>query len=955
MDELRGLRAVCVRGAGDDSGFDALLAAASRDLGWQVETLRPDMSRFCGKQAFEADDAAVAAVDDLISECERASGVPAGRILLAGDRDLGRGFSAPDILSAESALARNVLADPAEPFRILRQMFAYARETIVRSKPDLVLFGGRADSWYFVFQLVARQMGLPALALRGSRLWDGRCYWTNDLGGLNLAARATAAEKGTAHAVVSAQAQNHIAQSRNGRDSSSNSVADTGRYIYVGLKPDPSSAPDNQSPFWSNQFYLAELACTCVPAGYQLLVQEHPDNAGRRPARFYRDLARLPNLVLIDASEDARKYIADAALVVTDDGFAGWLGLLFGRPVISLADSFYSGAGLDHRVRNPEQLAAAVVDILSSARARDTAQDQRKLGWLLDAEWETSAPIAGNPVEALGLLQEELRRPTQPAAKAGAPAPGWRIETSASYRGNISLASLEGRRVLAVLPLGNKDLGKYLTGLMSAGKERFGWTVSVLSSTSDTRHFAKLVAPKGEIFVQPPLLHEAEWESDPASVRKTDLAIREAETRIGLPLGRVILAAGHSIGRAYSAPYQYFNRYPMLLRVVRDNREPLRIARRLFRFVDDMLERNKPDFLFFFHWGTPLNLLTWLTAKRRGIPCVVLRPSKIRHDHAFLTADHLMWNTQAAELSYSKIKAKAAVSEAAKEKVRSFQNKPVMIGHIARKWSNRMNLGFVRWHKQYVRIALSQFMNRLRGQDRSTVEGMFARAARYYRTLFLSWHQQRVFTTFDPPALAEMKYVYFPMHKEAEFAQTLQATTWHDQRQTIRAIASALPFGYRLLVREHRMNYGRRRTHAYRELAQLPNITLIDPFDSQFKYLQNADLIVTENGSSGWEALLMKRRTLLLAERTFYEGCGLGTTVAEPDRVQATVVDLLSKPPVGDEQAYDHALAAMIDAEFESTFPMKPDGFDDALDAFAALLAPQRDNTREPRAAMGGA
>jgi hypothetical protein len=198
-----------------------------------------------------------------------------------------------------------------------------------------------------------------------------------------------------------------------------------------------------------------------------------------------------------------------------------------------------------------------------------------------------------------------------------------------------------------------------------------------------------------------------------------------------------------------------------------------------------------------------------------------------------------------------------------------------------------------------------------------------------------------------------MKFVYFPMHKEAEMAQTLQATAWHDQRQTIRMLAGALPFGYRLLVREHRMNYGRRRTHAYRELAQLPNVTLIDPFDTQFKYLQNANLIVTENGSSGWEALLMKRPTLLLAGRTFYEGSGLGTTVTDPDRLQATVVDLLSKPPAPDGHAYDHALAAMIDAEFESTFPMKPESFGEALDAFEALLARKSDSAREPHAAAG--
>ncbi len=113
-----------------------------------------------------------------------------------------------------------------------------------------------------------------------------------------------------------------------------------------------------------------------------------------------------------------------------------------------------------------------------------------------------------------------------------------------------------------------------------------------------------------------------------------------------------------------------------------------------------------------------------------------------------------------------------------------------------------------------------------------------------------------------------MKYVYLPLHKDAEFAQTFQATTWHDQRNTVRVLASMLPAGYRLLVREHRMNSGFRPTRGYRELLNLPNVVLLDPHDSQFKYLRYADLVVTENGSSGWEGLVLGRRVLLLS-RTF--------------------------------------------------------------------------------------
>ncbi len=168
---------------------------------------------------------------------------------------------------------------------------------------------------------------------------------------------------------------------------------------------------------------------------------------------------------------------------------------------------------------------------------------------------------------------------------------------------------------------------------------------------------------------------------------------------------------------------------------------------------------------------------------------------------------------------------------------------------------------------------MRELLNTSRGQDRALREPPIGLFTRYYRSLFMTWYHQRFMHTVDDAALAKMKYVYFPMHKEAELAQTFQATLWHDQRNTIRVLASTLPAGYRLLVREHRFNFGQRPNQFYRDMASIPNLLMIDPFDSQFKYLRNADLIVTENGSSGWEGLLLNRRVITLAD-TFYDGAG---------------------------------------------------------------------------------
>ena len=179
------------------------------------------------------------------------------------------------------------------------------------------------------------------------------------------------------------------------------------RYLYVAMHKDPEQALNGQAPFWSNQYNTMALLCSVLPAGYKLLVREHRRNAGRRPTRFYRDLSRLPSVVLVDAFDDQFKYITNADLIVTENGSTGWEGLLLGRRVITLADNFYQAAGLARRVREPEELAATVVEMLQQQPVKDAAAHDQALGWVLDAEWETTVPLDEDDA-ALDLLAEML-------------------------------------------------------------------------------------------------------------------------------------------------------------------------------------------------------------------------------------------------------------------------------------------------------------------------------------------------------------------------------------------------------------------------------------------------------------------------------------------------------------------------------------------------------------------
>lgn len=507
------------------------------------------------------------------------------------------------------------------------------------------------------------------------------------------------------------------------------------------------------------------------------------------------------------------------------------------------------------------------------------------------------------------------------------------------YRRQMDGAALNGRRVLAILPLSRKEKTKYVFDILEMAKARWNWHIDVICQNIDKRPFDDLVAPSGKHYSPPHLLKVAEWEHDPNATAAVDRCIHEAEILTKLPFGRVVLAGGHSIGRAYNAPFRAQPRYRIVQKTFADNLEPFRIVRRLFRFADETLAAANPAFVIAFDWATPLHFSMWLAATRRGIPCVAIRNSKINHDHAYWTTDRLLLNTAAIEQAETRCQSRSPPSNAAVAFIRDFREKPRTITYIATKWHHKTQRRFLRWHLIQIRRVVREALNAFRGQDRALREPATGLFARYYRSLFMTWYHQRFMRTVEDQTLAGMKYVYFPMHKEAELAQTFQATLWHDQRNTIRVLASLLPVGYRLLVREHRFNFGQRPTRFYRQMAAIPNLLMIDPFDSQFKYLRNADLVVTENGSSGWEGLLLNRRVITLAD-TFYDGAGQGVKVTNVHDLNAAILDALTKPPVADQDVHDAALGHMVDAEMATTFHMSEEGTQRALDLLDMTVSP---------------
>ncbi|MEJ2374199.1 MAG: hypothetical protein P8Y71_01915 [Pseudolabrys sp.] len=455
--------------------------------------------------------------------------------------------------------------------------------------------------------------------------------------------------------------------------------------------------------------------------------------------------------------------------------------------------------------------------------------------------------------------------------------------------------------MLAMLPSREFAQTTHLVRVLETGKAQHGWHIDVLCEANGRSVFEHLTGGSGRLFIRPKLLAELQaWEVDAAKSAELDELLAQAERSTGTPVGQALLGGVSTIGQGFARPHRYIPRSRVGLRVAEDNTEPARIFRRLYHFAEYLLDETVPDLILTYEWMKPVRFAMWMAAARRGIPCVAMRRSKIASGRYYWTTHPLMLNAASIACAGEKrqVGTKASISEEAQTYIGSFSEEPKMVKYIQSKWERPGKGGWFTWHMRFFRALPGHLARAASGsnpEDRATVLGQWLH---YNRRYFVLRRHRRFFRTFNDTALAGMKYIYFPMHKETDLTLALQAPQWYDQRNTVELLTSCVPAGYRLLVREHRGNFGHRSTRHYCDLARLP---------------------------------------MTLAEN-FYDGAGLGIKVGNPARLGAAIVAALAEPAVQDVDAFVRNLGCAYDAELETTFPPESEQVSSAFELLQRSL-----------------
>jgi hypothetical protein len=134
-------------------------------------------------------------------------------------------------------------------------------------------------------------------------------------------------------------------------------------FIYP-LHFNPEASTLVLATYFSDQLNTIKNIAFSLPFPYKLYVKEHPTALGTRPVDFYKEIKRLPNVVLIVPEENVKNLIKKSMGVITLTGTMGMEAALAGKPVYVLGDVFYTYHPLCVKVEGFEDLRQKINDSL---------------------------------------------------------------------------------------------------------------------------------------------------------------------------------------------------------------------------------------------------------------------------------------------------------------------------------------------------------------------------------------------------------------------------------------------------------------------------------------------------------------------------------------------------------------------------------------------------------------
>lgn len=151
------------------------------------------------------------------------------------------------------------------------------------------------------------------------------------------------------------------------------------RFVYFPLHLQPEATTSPMGGVFTDQYLALETLVRALPRGWKVVVKENPaQRFAKRDYGFYEQLARTPQIHLIDRAVSTFELIERCEAVATITGTAGWEALFKGKPAIVFGHAFYRSAPGAIAVEEVESLAAALEAIDSGCSPAWSVDDLRR-------------------------------------------------------------------------------------------------------------------------------------------------------------------------------------------------------------------------------------------------------------------------------------------------------------------------------------------------------------------------------------------------------------------------------------------------------------------------------------------------------------------------------------------------------------------------------------------------
>lgn len=450
-------------------------------------------------------------------------------------------------------------------------------------------------------------------------------------------------------------------------------------------------------------------------------------------------------------------------------------------------------------------------------------------------------------------------------------------------------------------------------------KHQLGCRISVLTQTEYIKPYADFIDSNEQLILLPSMLRRQPWEENLDEIERIKQLILAAEMNVRIPINRILLANERTIGRAYSKFHYYWPERKLARLSLKDSDIGYQIIMRMFKFAFDLLNEYQPSLCLGAPTGGLVNTVFYMLTQYLNIPYVACNKSVVATKRHFWALNWGTFNTAVAIKYREKIAEKSPYIQSTINSIKEFRKNPTPLAHYQVKWRNSSKQANLRCiNKDILGRILYRLVPIVRRKKLVNPKPLLQFSIDLYRSYVLRRLQKKYYHIFSDEELSSFKYIYYPFHVDPEIVLNVMAPFWHNQLNTIKILSYNLPFGYKLLVREHRYNVGRRCTKYLKQLSQLPGVVLIDAYDNQYKYMKHADLVVTVNGTSGFEGIMLQKPVLTL-DKTFYDGLNIAKTISNYLDFGLAILNIIHSFKVTSD--YDEKIALFLDSENEVTLP----------------------------------